>query len=100
MLILQRKAGESLLIGENITIRVASVDGTRVRLAISAPEDVPILRSELVIAAATNRDSAMEESAPSELLDLLGGVLDKREESSVPPRDLIPELPEKGGTKP
>ena len=54
MLILQRKAGESLVIGEDITIRVVSVDGTRVRLAISAPEDVPILRSELLIAATPN----------------------------------------------
>ena len=78
MLILQRKAGESLVIGEDITIRVVSVDGTRVRLAISAPEDVPILRSELVTATAANRDSAMEESAPAELLDLLGGVLDHK----------------------
>ena len=69
MLILQRKAGESLVIGEDITIRVVSVDGTRVRLAISAPEDVPILRTELVTATAANRDSAMEESAPAELLE-------------------------------
>lgn len=80
MLILQRKAGESLLIGEDITVRVVSVDGVRVRLAISAPQDVPILRSELVTAATTNRDAAMEETAPAELLDLLGGVLEKREE--------------------
>ncbi len=80
MLILQRKAGESLVIGEDITIRVVSVDGTRVRLAISAPEDVSILRSELVTATAANRDSAMEETAPVELLDLLGGVLDHKRE--------------------
>lgn len=85
MLILQRKAGEALLIGEDITIRVISVDGTRVRLAIAAPEDVPILRSELVTAAAANRDSAMEEAAPAELLDLLDGVLDKREGLAAPP---------------
>ena len=85
MLILQRKAGESLLIGEDITIQVISVDGTRVRLAITAPEDVPILRSELVVATAANRDSAMEEAAPAELLDLLGGVLEKREEGPTPP---------------
>ena len=78
MLILQRKAGESLLIGEDITVQVVSVDGSRVRLAISAPEDVSILRSELVTATAANRDSAMEEAAPAELLDLLGGVLDRR----------------------
>ena len=86
MLILQRKAGESLVIGEDITIRVVSVDGTRVRLAIAAPEDVPILRSELVIATAANRDSAMEEGTPADLLDLLGGGLDHRRGApGVPP---------------
>ena len=94
MLILQRKAGESLVIGEDITIRVISVDGTRVRLAITAPEDVSILRSELVTAATANRDSALEESAPRELLDLLGGVLDRREGQSAPPASDIPAAPE------
>ncbi len=84
MLILQRKAGESLIIGEDVTIRVVSVDGTRVRLAISAPDNVPILRSELVTATAANRDSAMEESAPAELLDLLGGVLDHKPQTPPP----------------
>lgn len=94
MLILQRKAGESLLIGDDITIRVVSVDGTRVRLAIAAPEDVSILRSELVTATAANRDSAMEESAPAELLDLLGGVLDhKREEREPLSTDPTPGIP-------
>ena len=87
MLILQRKAGESLMIGDNITVSVVSVDGTRVRLAISAPAEIPILRSELVTATAANRDSAMEEAAPAELLNLLGDVLnhprkDKTEPSS------------------
>ena len=76
MLILQRRAGESLVIGQDITVQVLSVDGMRVRLAISAPEDVPILRSELITAATANRDSAMEESAPAELLGLLGDVLE------------------------
>ena len=93
MLILQRKAGESLLIGEDVTIRVVSVDGTRVRLAISAPEDVPILRSELVIAATANRDSAMEEAAPAELLDLLGGVLDHKREGPAAPVDTTAQTP-------
>ena len=86
MLILQRKAGESLMIGEDITVRVVSVDGTRVRLAISAPDDVSILRSELVTATAANRDSAMEEAAPAELLDLLGGVLDHKGTPAPPER--------------
>ena len=73
MLILQRKRGESLLIGEDISITV-SVDGERVRLAISAPPEVSVLRSELVAATAANQDSAKEESDPKALLDLLDGV--------------------------
>ena len=73
MLILQRKPGESLVIGEDISITVVSVDGGRVRLAISAPQDIPILRSELVDATAANRDSAAGETAPAELLGLFGG---------------------------
>lgn len=73
MLILQRKPGESLVIGGDISITVVSVDGGRVRLAISAPQDVPILRSELLDATAANRDSAAGDASPSELLNLFGG---------------------------
>lgn len=73
MLILNRKAGESLEIGEDITVTVVSIDGGKVRLAISAPKSVPILRGELVTAtAAANQDSAQEEAEPSELLRMLG----------------------------
>lgn len=82
MLILQRKAGESLVIGGDITVSVVSVDGMRVRLAITAPDDVQILRSELITAAKANRDSAMEESAPAELLNMLGGVLERRDDAA------------------
>lgn len=85
MLILQRRAGESVVIGDNITVSVLSVDGMRVRLAITAPEDVSILRSELITAATANRESAQEEAAPTELLNLLGGVLDGRDSGSAAP---------------
>lgn len=74
MLILQRKPGESLVIGENVTVSVVSIEGGRVRLAISAPPEIPILRSELLDATEANRDSAAEEAAPAELLGLLGGM--------------------------
>jgi carbon storage regulator len=76
MLILQRKAGESLMIGDDITVSVLSVDGARVRLAISAPKDMRILRSELVKATVANQDAAQEEVAPGELLQLLDVVLE------------------------
>lgn len=88
MLILQRRVGESLVIGEDITVSVVSVDGMRVRLAISAPENVPILRSELVVATAANRDAATAETAPTELLDLLG-ALENPERPASPQSDVL-----------
>ena len=71
MLILQRKAGESLLIGEKIEISVLSIEAGRVRLAIEAPRDVSILRSELKKAVEVNREAASEEVSPLELLGVL-----------------------------
>ncbi len=72
MLILQRKLGESLVIGEDVRVTVVSIEGGRVRLAVSAPAEVSILRSELLDTKLANQDSAVEESAPAELLGLLG----------------------------
>lgn len=87
MLILQRKAGESLMIGDNVSISVVSIESNRVRLAISAPGDIPILRSELLTAASTNQDSAREESSPTELLELLGGAIaEQPPQSSADPK--------------
>ena len=74
MLILQRKAGESFLIGDDIRVTVAAVEaGGRVRLAIDAPRSMTILRSELRRAMDTNQDAAREEASPMELLDLISG---------------------------
>ena len=64
MLILQRKEGESLLVGEEIEITVLAVEAGRVRLAIQAPRNVTILRSELRVAAQANREAADEEVSP------------------------------------
>ena len=71
MLILQRKEGESLLIGDEVEVTVLAVEAGRVRLAIQAPRSVPILRSELKVAAQANREAADEEVSPLELLDSL-----------------------------
>ena len=71
MLILQRKAGESLLIGDEIEISILSVDSGRVRIAINAPKHVSILRSELKRAAASNHEAAEESTSPLALLDAL-----------------------------
>lgn len=76
MLILQRKAGQSLRIGDNITVSVVSVDSGRVRIAIDAPTDIPIVRSELIETIAVNQESVVNQASANELLALLGGILD------------------------
>ena len=46
MLILTRKVGETVLIGENIRIMVVQVRGKQVHLGIEAPPDLLVLRTE------------------------------------------------------
>lgn len=48
MLVLSRKLGEKIFIGENICITVVDIDRGKIRLGIEAPRDVQILRQELL----------------------------------------------------
>jgi len=47
MLVLSRKAGEEIIIGDNIRVVVHRVSANRVAIAIDAPDDVRIMRGEL-----------------------------------------------------
>lgn len=48
MLILSRKEGESLYIGDDIRVTITRVSGNKVRIGIESTNDLPILRSELI----------------------------------------------------
>ena len=48
MLVLSRKLGEKIYIGENICITVVDIDRGKIRLGIEAPRDIPIYRQELL----------------------------------------------------
>ncbi|NIM06521.1 MAG: carbon storage regulator CsrA [Armatimonadetes bacterium] len=48
MLVLTRKVGETILIGEDIKITLVRIEDDQVRIGISAPKDVPVYRKELV----------------------------------------------------
>ncbi len=52
MLVLSRKPGESLLIGNDVVLTVVEVRGNRVRIGIEAPKEVKVLREELPRTAA------------------------------------------------
>ena len=53
MLVLSRKLGEKIFIGDNICITVVDIDRGKIRLGIEAPRDVAIYRQELLPAGAT-----------------------------------------------
>ena len=47
MLILTRRVGETLIIGDNVTITVLGVKGNQVRIGVNAPKDVTVHREEI-----------------------------------------------------
>jgi carbon storage regulator len=64
MLVLSRKIGQSLLIGNDIRIKVVEIRGQQVRLGLEAPDDVPVIREELHREVAeTNARSAVPDAA-------------------------------------
>jgi len=65
MLILTRKEGESLRLGEDITVTVVSVKGGSVRLGINAPRDVAVHREEIYERIASG-DARPEGDEPGE----------------------------------
>lgn len=47
MLVLTRRLGESITIGDNIKVTVVDIDGNQIKLGIEAPRDIEIYREEL-----------------------------------------------------
>jgi carbon storage regulator len=75
MLILGRKVGDSILIGDGIRLVVLACDRGGVRLGIEAPSDVTILRGEIVsdVAAENQRAGAAGAAGGQAWLQLIGG---------------------------
>ncbi len=58
MLVVRRRAGEGIVVAGEIAIEVIEISRTRVKLGISAPRQVPVLRKETVALREENRQAA------------------------------------------
>ena len=63
MLVLTRKLGEVIRVGDTVTVRVLEVKGNHVRLGVDAPSDVRIYREEVYRAICRESGQAVPEDA-------------------------------------
>lgn len=87
MLVLTRKANQSIMIGGQIEVSVLSVLGEKVRLGIQAPRDVPVFRKEVFLEIQAQNIQAAD--ASREALDQALGMMGEAdaatpEESAAP----------------
>lgn len=79
MLVLTRKTGEAIQIGDSIRLTVLEVKGGQVRVGIEAPGDVTVYREELFLAIREQNARAASFGDPGKLsLDVFRAVLKKR----------------------
>ena len=71
MLALTRKKGESIIIGDSITITVLSTSGDSVKIGISAPRNIPVNRKEIYEQIQEqNKQAAQITASPTAIADL------------------------------
>lgn len=62
MLVLSRKKGESIIIGDHIEVKVLSIDGDQVKIGIVAPKSINVHRSEVFEAIQEQNKEALNTS--------------------------------------
>jgi carbon storage regulator len=72
MLVLSRKAGESIHIGEGIVITVLEVDARGARIGIAAPQSIPVYRSEVFERIQEENRKALASAGDRKLDDIAG----------------------------
>jgi len=62
MLILTRRVGETLMIGDDVTVTVLGVKGNQVRISVNAPKDVSVHREEIYMRIQAEKGESSGES--------------------------------------
>lgn len=74
MLVVSRKAGERLLIGDSIAVTVVKVAGGGVRLGVEAPPELAVMREELAEQIEAEQEQAAAAETPDSAADSVAGV--------------------------
>lgn len=64
MLILTRRVGETLMIGDDVTVTVLGVKGNQVRIGVNAPKDIPVHREEIYERIKREQESGKSTAEP------------------------------------
>ncbi|MDQ1911281.1 carbon storage regulator CsrA [Paenibacillus sp. GD4] len=80
MLVLSRKKGESIMIGEQIELVILDVEGDAVRLGIKAPQHVEVHRKEIYLQIEAANKAAQSSSGLVDLRKLTGSLKAKIKE--------------------
>ncbi|MBC18017.1 Carbon storage regulator homolog [Pseudodesulfovibrio profundus] len=62
MLILTRRPGESLYLGDNIKLKILSVQGKQIKIGLDVPEDMTVYREEVYLKIKEQNKQALESS--------------------------------------
>lgn len=82
MLVLTRRANESILIGDDITVTILGVTPGGVRIGIDAPQDKRINRAEIVVAVSDANKDAVQSSSDDAAEDVLLKAIERLTASS------------------
>ncbi|MEI8132443.1 MAG: carbon storage regulator CsrA [Leptolinea sp.] len=83
MLVLTRKLEESIVIGQDVIITILAIDKDKVKIGISAPREIPVLRKEL-FQAIQEQSAVVEQLAASQTTEHFDSLRDLLLQQSPP----------------